>query len=452
MQKLKKQNGITLIALIITIIVMLILVGVTVNVALNGGLFATAKQAAYQTEISTIQEQLEIAKASKIADNKGIIPTDYGITIESLDIPNELKNKYSSKLIISKDGVLYYDSSVVVEEQEQNWLDKMEVKPYEGEQKDEDLALLEKYFLGVDGTGRDFVNDIFDSDNNGFKQYDQIEEHPEEKIEFFGNAAYDFYIKYNEKVYAVRTIANAEETEFMTKSVEYKYTQTGREGQKYAYDIDGDGKEEECTVLYDYGEGKGIEIVAPTVIGSGLTLGYNDSTINWNDQIVIEKADIDKNGTLENIEKTIYSYNNAIKTINDYAKDQVKNENIPKENIRSVGSNPTNPYSENIDVYTSDNLAKWNAKYNGVVKKGDMNYEEDLIRMIYHEVATIRDTYCLTSRFVSEDLDGVGFGMIVCAEYSTFTIFGLFDVTSSGSIEGGETHLDVRPVIKLNNI
>ena len=36
---LKKQNGITLIALIITVIVMLILVGVTVNVALNGGLF-----------------------------------------------------------------------------------------------------------------------------------------------------------------------------------------------------------------------------------------------------------------------------------------------------------------------------------------------------------------------------------------------------------------------------
>ena len=42
MLKLKNKKGITLIALIITIIVMLILVGVTINVALNGGLFETA--------------------------------------------------------------------------------------------------------------------------------------------------------------------------------------------------------------------------------------------------------------------------------------------------------------------------------------------------------------------------------------------------------------------------
>ena len=41
---MKKQKGITLIALIITIIVMLILVGVTVTTAINGGLFKKAKE------------------------------------------------------------------------------------------------------------------------------------------------------------------------------------------------------------------------------------------------------------------------------------------------------------------------------------------------------------------------------------------------------------------------
>ena len=40
---MKKEKGITLIALIITIIVMLILVAVTISVALNGGLFNNAK-------------------------------------------------------------------------------------------------------------------------------------------------------------------------------------------------------------------------------------------------------------------------------------------------------------------------------------------------------------------------------------------------------------------------
>ena len=55
---LKKQNGITLIALIITIIVMLILVGVTINVALNGGLFEKAEQAAVGTEKQAVYEQI----------------------------------------------------------------------------------------------------------------------------------------------------------------------------------------------------------------------------------------------------------------------------------------------------------------------------------------------------------------------------------------------------------
>ena len=49
-------KGITLIALVITIIVMLILVGVTISMALNGGLFGYAKKAARDTES---QKQLE---------------------------------------------------------------------------------------------------------------------------------------------------------------------------------------------------------------------------------------------------------------------------------------------------------------------------------------------------------------------------------------------------------
>jgi len=58
MKRFKTQKGITLIALIITIIVMLILVAVTVTVALNGGLFKTAKQAASQTDVEKEKELL----------------------------------------------------------------------------------------------------------------------------------------------------------------------------------------------------------------------------------------------------------------------------------------------------------------------------------------------------------------------------------------------------------
>ena len=55
---MKKQKGITLIALIITIIVMLILVGVSVSVALNTGLFKTAQGAAKNTQLYADKENL----------------------------------------------------------------------------------------------------------------------------------------------------------------------------------------------------------------------------------------------------------------------------------------------------------------------------------------------------------------------------------------------------------
>ena len=58
-EKLKKNRGITLIALIITIIVMIILVAVTVNLANeNGGLFVRTRQAKVDTAYRAEQENL----------------------------------------------------------------------------------------------------------------------------------------------------------------------------------------------------------------------------------------------------------------------------------------------------------------------------------------------------------------------------------------------------------
>lgn len=54
---MKSQKGITLIALVITIIVMLILVGVTITMAIQGGLFGHAKNASEQTNQAVEAEQ-----------------------------------------------------------------------------------------------------------------------------------------------------------------------------------------------------------------------------------------------------------------------------------------------------------------------------------------------------------------------------------------------------------
>ena len=54
---MKGQKGITLVALVITIIVMLILVGVSITVAMQGGLFDTARGAATNTNTAAQAEQ-----------------------------------------------------------------------------------------------------------------------------------------------------------------------------------------------------------------------------------------------------------------------------------------------------------------------------------------------------------------------------------------------------------
>ena len=75
---LRKNKGITLIALIITIIVMMILVAVSVTVALNGGLFDTAKKASSETQLKADEEILLSAVV-------GAIGTDAKVDFYKLD-------------------------------------------------------------------------------------------------------------------------------------------------------------------------------------------------------------------------------------------------------------------------------------------------------------------------------------------------------------------------------
>ena len=83
MNSFKKNKGITLIALVITIIVMLILVAVTINIAVNGGLFDYAGKAARKTEeakndekdwanIATGQEYEQLVAKYTISENSGV--------------------------------------------------------------------------------------------------------------------------------------------------------------------------------------------------------------------------------------------------------------------------------------------------------------------------------------------------------------------------------------------
>ena len=154
------QKGITLIALIITIIVMLILVGVTINVALNGGLFTKAEQATQQMEASMVKEQFEIAKAVAIADNGGNPLNDYSvITVDDLDLNENTKNKYKDKILVNIAGDICYNPDIVTDTEERAWLEEIGINEYKTTQT---LG-----FYGISYTVEDeFVADFYFFGNN----------------------------------------------------------------------------------------------------------------------------------------------------------------------------------------------------------------------------------------------------------------------------------------------
>ena len=79
----KNYNGITLIALVITIIVMLILVAVTISIAVNGGLFNFAGNAAKETELAK-QNEFKLAEGQiEVNGKKYDSPEDFINGIES---------------------------------------------------------------------------------------------------------------------------------------------------------------------------------------------------------------------------------------------------------------------------------------------------------------------------------------------------------------------------------
>lgn len=119
---MKKETGITIVALVVTIVVMLILVGVSVTVSINGGLFNTTKESTYKTEVSQVKEALE----EEIVQRKARKESVDNITIEDLDIPNKIKDKYKDKLIIiGKD--IYYDPVNIEKDNEETWLEDMDI-------------------------------------------------------------------------------------------------------------------------------------------------------------------------------------------------------------------------------------------------------------------------------------------------------------------------------------
>jgi len=462
----KKQNhtsqkGITLIALIITVIVMLILVGVTINVALNGGLFQKAETATRETEEKAILE--EMLAMMDITD-KGKI--NYSAIIEKME------NKYG------KDNVSYsYPNATITGKLgTYNYIvSETEIKI--GSANQEDLELMKTYFLGAidDTTGeRPGINLTTEETVIAEPTIDKIMTAAPSEIKFkdndvisdaydnmsvtsMGNEGEGYYVYVTYKGMIYKVIVGSD---FVTDDITVAIEDVGVLGKYVQYE----GKL--WRVLYDEGEyGEGAQLIsADTLEVDSVYLGNNDSIINWSDPEVIAEANKfstdnpSETEVLSSVEKAIYSYNHAIENLNTKCASLIT-DNSKITAVRSVGSNPSSPNSE-AENCSLEILKTWpqsDSRYPagtfyGIGKDTDENYLTDYERMGVLGISKSGNSeeYWLASRLVTEYSDYVIFKVRHVSSGGYLDSDDLWYVNSSG-VDGYDDNDGVRPVVSLKS-
>lgn len=346
-QRIKTQKGITLIALIITIIVLLILAVVAIREITGDGIIKHAKEA---RQNYTVGQEKEL------------------ITLGYSD--------YQISKINNKDATLKVEGATVEGNEENGWtitFDKtgnsylLDVK---GEITDaisdeEMFSLLEKYFFGENKEERN-VMDLLDDNTGNFKNNDILSDADRIKI-IDGLVTGNLCIfEYHGVYFSVPAEEDTNNNIILKPNLNVVYKPKGREGQTVKYSYDGTKEhEEEWKIIYDYGDS--VEIVPTTIFGEKIHLGKYDESISED----ITDAD----------ERRLMSYNNAFERLNEYCKSIVTNPN--KERVRSFGTNPEDPYTDEPSKYYSDMLEQLNKELNGKIKGTDNNSLNDYTRKFF---------------------------------------------------------------------
>ncbi len=357
--KFRNKNGITLIALVVTIIILLILAGI--GIAMLTGENLTLKQVANaknQNKIATFKENI-------------------GLAYTAAFINNNINEQNMCELIKRELIQTYNNSNIVVKE----YKDKC-------------------FYIEIENIG------VCTIDNNG-------------NINLRENA-YNF----------------AEDVL--------------KEGDYVCY-TDGNQNKYICNVLYDSSSEYGLQIITKNTLGP-ITLGYNDEKVN--DELA-NNLTFSLNNVIvdENFKKSVYSYNNAIETLNEKALDYI-NPQLAYD-ARCVGSSSVNKNKENeysvISVKSTNDLnEEWS--FSGDFKTEDNNYKTDVEQMRKLNILGSDHKYFLCSRKTRIYSYGFSFGVrIVRYRDNTWEDYYCYFVQDNKGNPIGENYtVYFRPVFILS--
>ena len=243
MEKLKKTNGITLIALIVTIIVLLILAGVSIAMLTGeNGILTQAKKAEKETKIANEKEAIQLEmineelkdrtlangdnwKIVSINDINKIYGTGYYFVGEGINIENYGKTKY--------EWIINYDTGEVT---------KLEKDGYTKLAYGDNLAVKDNLILNVDPINMSDENSwgegvtvygITEGDGYGWNKSefkldgvdDYIEVYPQEDIKIDEGITFEFYGKTSN--YEVPLLSKAKRGVFDTSKFRVRWNGNG---------------------------------------------------------------------------------------------------------------------------------------------------------------------------------------------------------------------------------
>lgn len=182
---MKNKDGITLIALIITIIVMLILIGVTINLSANVGLFKKTRDVAYDYDIAQIKENLADYQI-EYCQNTGYVLSDE--TMTNLAKISKETGVDGHKFVVyydqgSADNVLIFFNWKKVTLDEMKKLEEINIKE---EDKNNGLMYNRMFIADVDGDGY-LKEDDYKTILNANGLTDIVEDLEEDKKNYYKN-------------------------------------------------------------------------------------------------------------------------------------------------------------------------------------------------------------------------------------------------------------------------
>ena len=208
------------------------------------------------------------------------------------------------------------------------------------------------------------------------------------------------YIKYSSNIYKFKVSYDENGDEAYVTEENYGLVKVyeQEEGTRVGKTVSYDNKL--WTVLYDDST-NGLQMISQDVQAyndESFYLGFEDSLIKDWDSLT-SNADLDKNESLDNFEKSVYSYNNAIKSLNAACESIIAPSEGNIIDVRSVGSNPINKDSESTTY----------SKYDERGNEEDENYMFDYERMIALGIGSSDGNYWLASRWVDVESDMIYF-------------------------------------------